>query len=399
MRTPTVIVAGQKQTDRVCDALLKRPGTIVVRHRFDGQVVIRAVSIRRDEKIHVSERALELSNGDVGATTTDDLLVLLRRLHRREDVDRIVVHLGRWIEPEPVCWAINNVEVRVGPGYPDGPAALDVGIEAVISVVEAESWLAQALSDDTFDDDRTVAQIVVDQAEFADVVLLAGRPDRSTIEVLRRLTPRGRLTSHTDRLETLLGSLGPTARRGADHCPHAPLLAGQPPLHPEGDVRIVGFNANRPFHPMRLHAAIDELLSGVVRIRGRAWLASKPDAVVWIESAGGGLRVGYAGEWLATMAPEQRAEESPERTAMASLLWSERFGDRHIAMTALVCGAHPDAVTRSLRGALLTDDELSAPQTWADYFDPFGDWHEDPCDDFDTADRDVPGRDERDDRA
>jgi hypothetical protein len=32
-----------------------------------------------------------------------------------------------------------------------------------------------------------------------------------------------------------------------------------------------------------------------------------------------------------------------------------------------------------LRRALLTNEELSRPSEWASYVDPFGDWHEDPC--------------------
>ena len=35
---------------------------------------------------------------------------------------------------------------------------------------------------------------------------------------------------------------------------------------------------------------------------------------------------------------------------------------------------------------VLTDDEMAREQDWAAYDDPFGDWHEDPCDDFDAAD-------------
>lgn len=63
----------------------------------------------------------------------------------------------------------------------------------------------------------------------------------------------------------------------------------------------------------------------------------------------------------------------------------QRFGDRHIALTVLVCGAEPKAVERVLSRALLTDDELARPETWTAYDDPFGDWHEDPCDQLDET--------------
>ena len=64
---------------------------------------------------------------------------------------------------------------------------------------------------------------------------------------------------------------------------------------------------------------------------------------------------------------------------MAASHWDERFGDRHIALTALICGANPETITAALNAALLTDAELERPQDWAGYPDPFGEWHEDPC--------------------
>ena len=97
----------------------------------------------------------------MACTVRNDLLVLLRNLHRRDDVDRIVVHLAPWLEPEPICWAINHVRVRVGPGYIDGPAARDVEIAAVMTCVDAGTWLGRALGDDELPDGRTVAQVVV----------------------------------------------------------------------------------------------------------------------------------------------------------------------------------------------------------------------------------------------
>ena len=384
-RTPVIVVAGQEMTDDVCETLARTPGTIVVRHRFDGHVVVRSVRIGDDLRPHTSEWPLELTNCCVDCTIREDLLILLRRLHRRDDVKRIVVHLAPWLEPEPVCWAINNVIVRVGPGYTDGPAARDVRIEAVVSTVHTASWLTQALDDEVLDDDRTVAQVVVGQAEFADVLVLSATHDR-TSAVLRRLAPRSQHVVGPALLEPALAALQWTARRGREHNPHEALLAGQPPLGADGDVELVEFNADRPFHPLRLHIAIDDLLDGVVRVRGRAWLATQPDAVVWIESAGGGMKVGHAGEWLASSAEHSDGYADPERVALAGLRWDERFGDRHISLTALVCGADPGVITNALAGALLTDDEMAREQDWAAYDDPFGDWHEDPCDDFDAAD-------------
>jgi G3E family GTPase len=391
MRTPVVLVTGQGGTDAVTGTLLRRPGTLVVEHRFDGQVVRRTTAMLEHDVLTTAEAPLELAHGCVSCTVRNDLLVYLRKLHRRGDVERIVVHLAPWLEPEPVCAAINHVRVRVGPGYLDGPAARDVVIAGVIACVESLEWLGQALGDDELPDGRTTAQVVVGQAEFADVIALT-EPELVTLAVLRRLAPRARITIGPDRVEQALAHLEAGSRRGYSDDPHGPLLAGSPPLDADGAVTLVEFHARRPFHPQRLHAAIDLLLDGVVRARGRLWLANRPHHVMWLESAGGGLRVTGARGWLAAMTPSEVAYVDAERRAFANLMWDERFGDRHTSMTVLVCGARPADVRDALRGALLTDDEMAAPADWRHYDDPFGDWHEDPCEDTTALPTDASSR-------
>ncbi|MCV7429403.1 ribosome hibernation factor-recruiting GTPase MRF [Mycobacterium montefiorense] len=381
MRTPVVLVAGQGDTDAVTGALLRGPGTVVVEHRFDGHVVRRTTTMLCKGELTTAHDALELAHGCVACTVRNDLLLLLRKLAHHAGVERIVVHLSQWMEPEPICVAINHVRVRVGPGYPDGPAALDVAIACVVTCIDFRSWLTCALGEDDLPDGRTMAQVVVGQAEFADLLVLT-RPEPLTLAVLRRLAPRARITVGLDRVDIALANLEEDSRRGRSDHPHGWLLAGRPPLGADGTVRVVEFNARRPFHPERLHAAVDLLLTGVVRARGRLWLASRPDQVMWLESAGGGMRVSCAGKWLAAMTAREVANVDAERRLFAELQWEYRFGDRHTAMTVLVCGGEPPDILDALHGALLTDAEMADPREWRGYLDPFGEWHEDPCDEI-----------------
>jgi G3E family GTPase len=378
MRTPVILVAGQQESGPVVGALLRTPGTVVVEHRLDGHVVRRTTVTLQHGVLTTAETGLEIAHGCVSCTIRNDLMVLLRQLHRRDDVDRVVVHLAPWLEPEPICFAINHVRVRVAPGYVDGPAALDVSIAAVVTCVDSPVWLSQALGDDQLDDGRTVAQVVVGQAEFADVAVL-NRADPFLAGVLRRLSPRTRVQVGPDGIEHALRNLYRDARRGRSDEPHGPLLVGQPPLDSRGPIRLVEFSARRPFHPQRLHACLDLLLEGVIRTRGRLWLASQHEHAMWLESAGGGLRVSSAGKWLAALTGPELAHVDVERRIFAELMWDEQHGDRHTAMTVLMCGASAAEIRDGLDGALLTDDELASPQDWIGYDDPFGDWHEDPC--------------------
>ncbi|MEH3143357.1 MAG: GTP-binding protein [Mycobacterium kyogaense] len=373
MRTPVIVVAGQHGTDDIARVLLDRPRTVVVEHYFDGHVVHRTTASMQRGVTVKADAVLELRNCCLACTVREDLLAHLCHLHRRGGVERIVVRLAPWLEPEPVCFAIHH-----------SAAAREVSLAAVITAVDTHTWLREALGEDELADGRTVAQVVVGQVEFADVVV-ASAPEPEMLAVVRRLAPRARVTVGTDRLDLSLAHLEADARRGRSDDPHASLLGGQPPLDTDGRVGLVEFTTRRPFHPERLHDAVDVLLDGVIRTRGRLWLANRPDRVMWLESAGGGLRVSNGGKWLAAMTSREVAYVNPERRAMADLMWHPRHGDRHTSLAVLICGAQAADVTRSLRDAVLTDAEMDRAHEWSSYADPFGDWHADPCGDAVSA--------------
>lgn len=103
----------------------------------------------------------------------------------------------------------------------------------------------------------------------------------------------------------------------------------------------------------------------------------------WIESAGGGLGIGHAGPWLAADdGPDWTDVSLPPARALASLRWHPENGDRVQEIVVVTDRATPDEVEAALAGALLTDEELAAgPPAWQCYPDPFGSWHEEPCED------------------
>lgn len=382
IRTPLVLIAG----------IARQPATALAeRFRSDDRTVVVQYCLREVTQGVVRRRlqlgprdqlsVLELAHGCVSCTLREDLLPLLRQLAKRDGVDRIVVRLDEAMEPEPVCYALHNMLV--------GDRSMDefVFVEGVITVVDDATWFQDATSDETLadrglmaspEDDRTLAQVVIAQAEFADLLVLAGRP-RDTWTASRgnalydRIapgTPRVALTGVT--AAAALAAIPSDARRGALTDPHGPLLRGEPPLGPDCGVTTLLFSDHRPFHPERLHAAIDVLLEGVVRTRGRAWVASQPDTALWIEAAGGGLGIGHAGPWLAADDGPGWHEVPAERRALAALRWHPTFGDRAQELVVIAHGADPAEIESAITGALLTGDELAAgPAAWASYPDPF----------------------------
>ncbi|NUT49029.1 MAG: cobalamin biosynthesis protein CobW [Saccharothrix sp.] len=359
MGTEVVLVAGLARHDVAEEIWRASPGAVLVRHDLRG---LAAGVVRRwvDGELTV----LELAHGCVSCTLRLDLLPLLERLG-----GRVVVHLDPALEPEAVCFALREVDVRV---------------EAVVTVVDRATWAADATGDETMaerglgaadGDERTVAQVVVGQAEFADAIVLTGTgPDPALGAVLDRLNPTApRRDRNALDVPELLAAIPPDARRGRFDDGFGALLRGQPPLEPADGAAVVHFTERRPFHPMRLHKAIDVLLEGVIRTRGRVWVAGRPESALWLESAGGGLRVGDLGPWLAAV--DDWSDVPAERRAAAAATWHPDYGDRAQEVVVITTSASPDGITAALRGALLTDEELALADE-LEFADPFAEWHD-----------------------
>ncbi|MDL9938261.1 GTP-binding protein [Gordonia sp. ABSL1-1] len=444
-RTPVTLLCGfdRGAVGRVADACAA-PGTVLVHHDLRllgaGIVIATVRSVGPDGVESYRVTRVELDHGCVSCTLRGHLLPLLRALHRREQVARIVLILDPALEPAEVSAAIDEVVVTGMPGFVDGPAGRDVRVDSTLACIREEDWLESATGDLTLaesgvlagledwdpdgnpfgdavgegqsdwettpdlDDDRTLAQVAVGQVAFADALVVAAADpavrdhwqSARTMAVLSRLAPGAPIMIElpqrpmtAPRISALLAAIGPDARRGRPDDRHGSLLARQPELGADCGVELVEFHADRPFHPQRLHAALDELLEGVVRARGRVWLATRPDRMMWLESAGGALRIDVDDRWVAAMSDDDIARLPTDRQVMAALRWDPGHGDRHSALVVLVDRADPTHIQQVLRDACLDDTELAAgADRWARYPDPFGEFHRDPCTDLEP---DAPG--------
>ncbi len=394
--TELVVLAGlcRDGVEAALTRLLERDSSLAVLHHDLRDLRRGRVHRRLRTGATDGRSVLDLAHGCVSCTIREDVLPTVARLAGR--VRRIVLHLDPGLEPEPVCWALGAVRAA-----PDGPTVTDlVSLRGVVTVLEPLQWLDDATGDDTLperglspmpDDERTIAQVAVGQAEFADVLVTVPpgpEPDAWELArasaVLDRLAPlatRVRLAD-LESADLFDAAVADESRRGVPGGVHDPLLRGTPPLDADAGVRTLVFSERRPFHPERLHDALDHLLDGVVRARGRIWIASRTQAVLWLESAGGGLRIAQAGEWLAGRDATAWDGVDDRRRAMAALAWHPRWGDRAQDVVVLCHRADPADIEDALRSALLTDVELAAGErAWAALPDPFGHAHDEPCDD------------------
>ncbi|SDS47625.1 CobW family GTP-binding protein [Actinoplanes derwentensis] len=348
--------------------------------------VIRDGRVRRtvESGARVLERAdVEMVHGCISCTLREDVLPTLVRLAReRPRSDQLLV-LPPAVEPEAVAAACAHCLV-------DGlPVTAAVRFDSFVTVVDADRFLDDLTSTDDLrdrdlhaagDDHRAVAEVVAHQVEFSDTVVVWSRPgsvDVHRTNVVARLLAPWSVPVQVGGSDVLdCTALAAAVLRSGRHDPERPgvlgmALEGRSIGVPEKGTSLV-FRSRRPFHPERLHDALEELTEHALRGRGQLWIAAQPDAVIAFEFAGGGVSLGSLGYWLAALPPERWTETSDQRRLAADMDWDPYYGDRRTTLALI--GLHLDhtAIVTLLRSCLLTDAELADGfDAWQQMNDPF----------------------------
>ncbi|MEE6262594.1 CobW family GTP-binding protein [Plantactinospora sonchi] len=365
------------------------PSLLLLRHDLkavrDG-VVRRTV---RDGTGVLEDERITLAHGCVSCTLREDVLPTLVRLVHTHPGRDLVLMLPEVVEPEAVAAACVHCLV-------DGAPITDLlRVDSYVTVADAEHLLDGLASTDdlkTLDihaadnDDRGLADVIVRQLEYADTVVLWGRSregaydtDRLSI-LLARMVPwatQVRVDGDLVDAHTLDHQLRGTGR----HHPETPgvltrglqghLLGIHEPLPDCGVVSVV-YRVRRPFHPKRLHDALEDLGAEAIRSRGHLWLASQPETVVAWDFAGGGLGLGSLGRWLTALPDGLWNHQPVHRQLAATLDWDPYYGDRHQHLVFIGLDLDPADLHRTLNRCLLTDAELAdGEEAWRGYPDPF----------------------------
>lgn len=309
------------------------------------------------------EKLVELTNGCICCTLREDLIDAVGELARQRRFDYLVIESTGISEPMPVA-------ATFGWEFEDGSSLDELArLDTMVTVVDASTFLTEVARGDTLSgrdlaaadgDARSIADLLVDQVEFADVLLvsktdLVNEHTARTVEtMLRRLNPHARLLRTVNGVIDLgvildTGLYDPLA---AENVPgwDEEIAGGHTPETEEYGISSMTFRAERPFHPQRLALALDQM-RGLLRSKGFCWIATRSDIVAIWSQAGPNLVFEPAQYWSSTpMAPEQEIVFIGIRL------------DR-------------DHIRRLLESALLTDAEFAAgPPAWRDYPDPLPAW-------------------------
>jgi len=338
---------------------------------------------------HSQEKLVEMSNGCICCTLREDLLLEVRRLAEQDRFDYLMIESTGISEPLPVAETFTFADE-------DGVSLSDVSeLDTMVTVVDAVNFLidydeAKSLQETGEhlgdEDERSVSDLLVEQVEFADVILIS-KTDMVASNVLQRLTAVLK-TLNTEAeiipieagkvpIEQIVG----TGKFSFERAQQAPgwlkeMRGEHVPETEEFGIGSFTFTARRPFHPQKFYNFLhgEDIQGKLIRSKGYFWLASRPEFAGQWSQAGGMARYGFAGMfWKAV--PRERWPEDKDYLASIEKSWQEPFGDMRQELVFIGQNLDRDKVVDALNNCLLDDDELMAGREhWQKLPDPFPSW-------------------------
>ena len=334
----------------------------------------------------VSETLIEMTNGCICCTLREDLLIEVSKLARAGRFDYLLIESTGISEPLPVAETFTFAD-DAGHTLAEF-ARLDTMVTVVDAFnfrkdfAEADDLSARGQARDE-DDDRTVTDLLIDQIEFADLLVLSkcdlvSAEDAESLEgILRRLNPLAEVV-RSEFGHVPLTSLLDTGRFSFETAEQAPgwlreLRGEHVPETEEYGIRSFVYHARRPFHPERFWewACSDW---GVLRSKGFFWLATRMDTACLWSQAGGSSRIEPGGLWWAAAPPEDWPDDPQER-AWILADWQEPMGDRRQELVFIGIEMCEADIRQALDACLLTDEEAAGGErVWRAFPDPLPDF-------------------------
>jgi G3E family GTPase len=348
-------------------------------------------SLVRDGGANLSrtdEKLVEMTNGCICCTLRDDLLQEVRRLSQEGRFDYLLIEGTGIAEPLPVAATFDFRDEN-------GDSLSDVSrLDTMVTVVDAANLLRDYSSQDFLrdrgetageGDDRALVDLLVEQVEFADVIVLNKVSDTAPHDldlarkIIRALNPEAELLE-TDFGRVALDKVLDTGRFDFDRAEQNPLwfkeLNGFRDHIPETEeygIRSFVYRERRPFDPVKLKDFINRSWPGVVRAKGFFWLATRPHHVGEISQAGALIRTGKRGLWWSSVPKHQWPDHPEWRAAMRPYL-DPVWGDRRQEIVFIGCDPMDEGEIRAQLDACLVAERDFMPGRWRDLADPFPRW-------------------------
>lgn len=334
------------------------------------------------------ERLVEMSNGCICCTLRDDLLTEVRRLAEDGRYDYLLIEGTGIAEPLPIATTFDFRDEN-------GASLSDLTrLDTMVTVVDAANLLRDYGSQDFLrdrgetageGDQRALVDLLVEQIEFADVIVLnkvsmATADDLQAARTIIRALNSSAEVIETDFSQVPLERVLDTQLFSLERAETNPLwfkelngFRDHVPETEEYGIRSFVYRARRPFNPLLLDRFIKSGWEGVVRAKGFFWLATRPLHVGELSQAGALVRTGRRGMWWSAV-PKSRWPDDADWMASIRPYLDPIWGDRRQELVFIGTAAmNESAIRRALDNCLVPARQMT-PENWAALPDPFPAW-------------------------
>ncbi|MER2061200.1 MAG: GTP-binding protein [Niallia sp.] len=346
-----------------------------------SEVNIDASLVKQGGFSRTDEKLVEMQNGCICCTLREDLIIEVEKLVQLGDIDYIVIESSGISEPIPVAQTFTYVDESVG---------IDLSrfcqLDTMVTVLDAHRfWHDYASGESLLDrqqavdemDEREIADLLIDQIEFANVIVLnkTDLVSESKLQelkaVIQKFNPEARiieseysrvplnqvLNTQLFDFEAASQSAGWIKELNEEHIPETE----------EYGISSFVYRSNKPFHPVRLMQWLENWPVEVIRAKGFIWLATRNEIAGLLSQAGPSLTIQGAGNWVATYSESEQKEVLEEDPDLQKR-WDPLYGDRMTEVVFIGIGMNQQQMEEELDACLLTDMEMK--KDWTKFIDP-----------------------------
>ncbi|WP_299743562.1 GTP-binding protein [Rossellomorea sp. y25] len=346
-----------------------------------SEVNIDASLVKSGGFTRTEEKLVELQNGCICCTLREDLMIEVQRLVDQGNIDYIVIESTGISEPIPVAQTFTYMDEEM-----DIDLTRNTRLDTMVTVVDANRFWHDFASGETLldrseatdeGDTREVVDLLIDQIEFANVIVLNKIDLVEEVDVielkavLHKLNPEARIieTSHSKiSLDYVLNTRLFDFEKASQAAGWIKELQEEhTPETEEYGISSFVYRRNKPFHPERFMAWMEDWPVDIVRAKGFFWLPTRNDMTGLLSQAGPSIIIQGAGEWVAAYPEDERKEILAEEVELAEK-WDPVYGDRMNEIVFIGLEMNREEIEQSLDSCLLTEKEMT--EDWTGFKDP-----------------------------